>query len=1122
MDVPDGYPLDYVAEIDGPFHSQPPPPLPLSQLGSHTALRSFSPVYPNALPDSLSQGGLLRHGSLPAPPTTQRVGGLQNLPLPSLAPLPPLSRDPSLRLPPLNCVKVDESRGLGGNTGAADCDMPRNGVFTALAVAAPGSPMRGAGATARGQLPLLTEPVPGSRDADWVRGEAAPLLSQPATSFFPPSLGSPSGATPTLPSQVDPPACAPLTLAPSSDAVGAADRERPTSPGLPFAATPSAMNARPDLTILPSTTGRQHPSDGGQDPLTGTPTASNDATPSPASSPAGRFPPDSTASPATPPAPRTSPSPWQSAGTPPTSTTASQPASSAPPSSHRAPGLQQVVPVSLGPSGLGLMQAIATLARQLVDGHSGPVKLTGFYAVLQASTDGQSDRPQSIIIDCCGAKRTVEEKDLIMSAWKKQNAGDVGTQPKQGTPAALKKSPSPSKTVDAPSKAKDGDASSGSDATDKESIPALALNSAEMLLSLPKVDKGVRTLSLKERNAMLSRCGLRSYKQLTYNVAKAIFKRAHSVIVGRGVRKNEFSWTLVTPHELLLNRWSMAGASLTVDGGCFFPPDSRNASQRGIGIERRRIALCVAAHVSPFWGAIVRDYFESNPVNKVALPKRFRGGDDAFANASGRGSRRRKLRKLSEAAKVKNADVKDDGGKIPDESDDEYKEDEPASNGELPLAPVRISELARAVALPFEDLLLLEPCPLLPSSAVVSAVSVSAAEFEIVRQEEEALRVVLPRELIKRAFQLLESVDKSTAGMDLDGGSPSVTSDAALSSAAVPPASPAVSITVGAHPQMRCSSASLVHMSSVLSLNDQLQRCNAFHSWIHSLRTSTAPFPWELEFLVGSRLSVARVADQVLVACTKKRMSDPAWRYFLASAGAGGDVAGSNLFGGCTVAFSDIVLGGQREYMTNGVLDAALAEMRLHPSLRVMPAYVLLSGQSAAFTTCHKRRVDEEEAVRKIREVYDVMPPGRYERILMMLNLVEQHWISAEVLPQEGKINIFDSSDGGFKGEKDFAVGRVKLFAQEVGRLRRLNNPLAPAVGQFEVKFVNTPVQADGYNCGPFALGHLWCAANGLQMGDLSYVVGDHLRLGILFTLLECGKRYEEARMSALASSVVS
>lgn len=379
----------------------------------------------------------------------------------------------------------------------------------------------------------------------------------------------------------------------------------------------------------------------------------------------------------------------------------------------------------------------------------------------------------------------------------------------------------------------------------------------------------------------------------------------------------------------------------------------------------------------------------------------------------------------------------------------------------------------------------------------MSAVSLSAAEFEIVRQEEDALRVVLPRELIKRAFQLLESVDKSAAEVDVDGRSPAETLGAAMTSAAVPPSSPAASIVVGSHPRMRCSSASLVHMSSVLSLNEQLQRCTAFRTWLYSLRTSTAHFPRELEFLVGSRLSVARAADQVLVECAKKRMGDPAWRYFLVSAGAGGDVAGSNLFGGCTVAFSDIVLEGKREYMTNGVLDAALAEMRLHPSLRIMPAYVLLTGQSAAFTTCHERRVDEAEAVRKIKEVYDVMPPGRCKRILMMLNLVEQHWISAEVRPEEGKINIFDSSDGGFKGEKDFAVGRVMLFAQEVGRLRLLNDHLAPAVGQFDVKFVNTPVQADGYNCGPFALGHLWCAANGLQMSDLSYVVGDHLRLGI-------------------------
>lgn len=299
MDEPDGYPIDYVAEIDGPLHSQPPPLLPLSQLGSQTVLPSFSPIFPGALPDSLAQDGVARYGSLHAPLTAQRVGALQSLPRPPLGPLPPLTRDLSLRLPPLNYAKADESRRLGSSTGAAWSDVPRSGVPAALAVVAPGRPMRDADAAVSGESPLPTEPAPGLREANWVRGAAATLSSRPATPSFPPSVGSPSGGTPILPSQLSPPACTPLTQAPSPDALGAVDHELPSSPAPPSAVAPSPTNARTDPTILPTLRGWRHPSTGVQAPPTRTPTASNNATPSPASSPAARSPPGTTASPAT-------------------------------------------------------------------------------------------------------------------------------------------------------------------------------------------------------------------------------------------------------------------------------------------------------------------------------------------------------------------------------------------------------------------------------------------------------------------------------------------------------------------------------------------------------------------------------------------------------------------------------------------------------------------------------------------------------------------------------------------------------------------------------------------------------------------------------------------------------
>lgn len=46
---------------------------------------------------------------------------------------------------------------------------------------------------------------------------------------------------------------------------------------------------------------------------------------------------------------------------------------------------------------------------------------------------------------------------------------------------------------------------------------------------------------------------------------------------------------------------------------------------------------------------------------------------------------------------------------------------------------------------------------------------------------------------------------------------------------------------------------------------------------------------------------------------------------------------------------------------------------------------------------------------------------------------------------------------------------------------------------------MEAPVKGDGYNCGPFELAHLWCAANGLGLKGMTNVVGDHLRLAILW-----------------------
>lgn len=117
-----------------------------------------------------------------------------------------------------------------------------------------------------------------------------------------------------------------------------------------------------------------------------------------------------------------------------------------------------------------------------------------------------------------------------------------------------------------------------------------------------------------------------------------------------------------------------------------------------------------------------------------------------------------------------------------------------------------------------------------------------------------------------------------------------------------------------------------------------------------------------------------------------------------------------------------------------------------------------------------------------------------------------------------GIINIYDSSDGGFNNGKDFSVERDPLLAREVDRLRQLSHPMAPVVDEWAVTFINSPVQADGHNCIPLALAHIWSVANGMDLGKMTNVVGDHLRLGNCCCLLQCGKRYQGARLTSQAA----
>jgi len=200
------------------------------------------------------------------------------------------------------------------------------------------------------------------------------------------------------------------------------------------------------------------------------------------------------------------------------------------------------------------MRTIATLARQLIEGHRGPVKLTGFYAVLEAATGGQDNDAKSIIIDCYGASRTVEQKDAIMDEWRQRRAGLKSSDSKHRDGVKDVDEGANHLREDSGTESGDDDVDAASSNTASDVFyPEMTIYSAALLQSVATAVKETKTLSSAELGAVLKMCGLRSYKQMTYNLVKAIFKKAFVLLKSRGVRKGNFAWSLVTPPDLLFN-----------------------------------------------------------------------------------------------------------------------------------------------------------------------------------------------------------------------------------------------------------------------------------------------------------------------------------------------------------------------------------------------------------------------------------------------------------------------------------------------------------------------------------------------------------------------------------------
>lgn len=453
-------------------------------------------------------------------------------------------------------------------------------------------------------------------------------------------------------------------------------------------------------------------------------------------------------------------------------------------------------------------------ARQLLSLVGAVPKWTNVWIVLEAGNGSTASPFYGKIIDCmsCGPSAT-PGRDFCKDWWdfrggrkgRRAAAMDAaaGTDDSdQGSDAnaaggGSSKEQSSGRGGSGSSQGRRGSGSSNGD----EASSDAALYPPQQMLTRPLIKTVVggvmetRTLTEEDLRKVLYLRGLEDINQITYGDIKGIFSRAGVVLRGRCDASHAFSWARVCPLALLSNKWTATGFATPVDGADFVPPNHR--SSRGQTVRKKRLAVCVAAHLSPFYAKVLEMHFAA--VRERGQKKRFRP-KDPFADTKERPTKIRKKRQgygsggkltkaeqqaaaakaqsLSQEAKRTSAlaataaaaaKATDAAAAAAKAADAAAAERAAAAAKNLDVSGSRGGSMAPAALMPLCMLerlseqmrmyavWLREPTAVLPATTLLSVVSLSGDALSEAARASLSIRVVLPRELVKMAFAALTS-----------------------------------------------------------------------------------------------------------------------------------------------------------------------------------------------------------------------------------------------------------------------------------------------------------------------------------------------------------------------------
>jgi len=380
--------------------------------------------------------------------------------------------------------------------------------------------------------------------------------------------------------------------------------------------------------------------------------------------------------------------------------------------------------------------------------------------------------------------------------------------------------------------------------------------------------------------------------------------------------------------------------------------------------------------------------------------------------------------------------------------------------------------------------------PVLPPATVFSVVRLSGPPLAAAVRASTEVRVVLPRALLKGAFGALAAAARSG-----HGGVPDEHQ---------------LAVRIGDHNPVFAFESTLHEMSSLLAFNEGIVSSVKFTRWMRGLEASDAHLPAPLNFFSGELMSISSMVHQVRDNIAGRLLGDCVWSQPPVSRGAAAAEKADSAFSGYMVNVQDVCDAGQPEYITNALLDAGMAGLQGRCNAGSVPIGVLSSSQSASFTHVGKKEVSLERAVPCVLEVL-ISWSASVTQFVMVLNVRNEHWMSAAVSLSNGRVILYDSLCGSSQAKRHI-VSRLQLFARCAERRWRATHPNA-AQGAIEWQFNedNTPQQMDHYNCGLFAFAFIWCFAYGLDM-TTSPVNGDQLRLSLILYVLMSGAPREKTQ----------